>query len=662
MELGYIDLKNFRQYLDSRIDFARSPNSFTIIQGVNGAGKTNLMNAITWCLFGEELHIGTKYAGLPMVNTTALECNNEKYIEVKVEIQLIEKNNDKLEITRVKKFQKNGNGKAVEVPINHSLKVMQQVGREWIGPLFDDEAQNIIDLRIPPSIEEYFFFDGERLDDYFKQTSGEEIKKAVFQISQLELFNRLIEHLENRRDESLRTAKGLGSRAQEVRELAETHTLSLETDKKILQEQKGKKQEAESLEKLFSDKLKNSSPEHIQQLENNRESLTDDIVEMKQQINDIEGEMIESLHGAMPVIFGYEALEKTKTLIQGRIESGLIPPLYQKIFIENLLRKEKCICGSELSCKDEYSTHRRKNVESFLESDPLSLKSKEVIEANAAIMKMMEDIGVFPKEIMELEQRMKRIEENKEDKEQKVKIIEEEIQQSNIENIKSWEKEREKYSAEKEKLVGEIAKTESQIEKRNKIIHACQSELQKELSKEEKHRQLSVTLKLCNEGIKCAQEIMDQIMINVKNEIEQKTSQQFLSLIWKKDTYTGVRIDKDYNISVPHVSGIEALGTLSAGERQVCALSFMAALNSVSGFEVPIIIDTPLARISSEPSKNIARNLPNFLEDKQVTLLVTEKEYSTEVSEQLNPRVGANYLISVIEKPQGNLAEVKLAK
>jgi DNA sulfur modification protein DndD len=275
---------------------------------------------------------------------------------------------------------------------------------------------------------------------------------------------------------------------------------------------------------------------------------------------------------------------------------------------------------------------------------------------------MMEDIGVFPKEIMELEQRMKRIEENKEDKEQKVKIIEEEIQQSNIENIKSWEKEREKYSAEKEKLVGEIAKTESQIEKRNKIIHACQSELQKELSKEEKHRQLSVTLKLCNEGIKCAQEIMDQIMINVKNEIEQKTSQQFLSLIWKKDTYTGVRIDKDYNISVPHVSGIEALGTLSAGERQVCALSFMAALNSVSGFEVPIIIDTPLARISSEPSKNIARNLPNFLKDKQVTLLVTEKEYSTEVSEQLNPRVGANYLISVIEKPQGNLAEVKLAK
>ena len=60
----------------------------------------------------------------------------EKIIEVKVELQLIEKNNDKLEITRIKNFEKKENGKVIEIPINHSLKVMQQVGREWIGPTF----------------------------------------------------------------------------------------------------------------------------------------------------------------------------------------------------------------------------------------------------------------------------------------------------------------------------------------------------------------------------------------------------------------------------------------------------------------------------------------------------------------------------------------------
>ena len=74
MEIDYIHMKNFRQYLDASIEFARSlSKNFTIIQGANGAGKTNLLNSITWCLFGEELHVDSKYEGLPMVNTTALD-------------------------------------------------------------------------------------------------------------------------------------------------------------------------------------------------------------------------------------------------------------------------------------------------------------------------------------------------------------------------------------------------------------------------------------------------------------------------------------------------------------------------------------------------------------------------------------------------------------
>ncbi|MEM4736472.1 MAG: hypothetical protein QXD41_01230, partial [Nitrososphaeria archaeon] len=87
-----------------------------------------------------------------------------------------------------------------------------------------------------------------------------------------------------------------------------------------------------------------------------------------------------------------------------------------------------------------------------------------------------------------------------------------------------------------------------------------------------------------------------------------------------------------------------------------------AALNSVSGFDVPIVIDTPLARISSEPSRSIARNLPNYLQGKQVTLLVTEKEYSPEVRKELSSTVGKTYIIDVIEKEWGNLAQVNPLK
>jgi len=663
MEIDYVDMKNFRQYLDVRIEFSRSPSrSFTIIQGVNGAGKTNLLNAITWCLFGEELHVDSKYKGLPIVNTTTLHEGKSDIFELKVEIQFIENDGNKMVVTRCKHYKKGKDGNLVEVSSPHSLTVMQQRGRDWIGPIYGDDAQYIIDNRVPPSIEEYFFFDGERMDDYFKENTGRDIKSAVFQISQLELFEKLIEHLNIRRGDFLKAARGLSSRAEELREMLELHTRSLETDKGILEELLQKKSEAEQLEKDFSEKLRKSSLEHIQQLEEQREALNRDLSGIEEDIVEIEETRLKLLHINMPIILSYRALLKTKNLIDGRREAGLIPPPYRTIFIESLLKKGKCICGSDISGKDEYSADRRKKVETCLADSQLSEKSNEIIAANTLIRKMMESTSGFPEEIIDLNRKLKKIQESKEEKEQKLKRIDQEIGQCNVENIKLWDREREKHTKEKERLIGEVAKQGSQIEKREKIIKACNSELNQELKKETKHKSLLDLLAFCDEGIKSACEVRDRIMKKVKDEIEKKTSEQFLALIWKKDTYKGVCIDDDYNISVPHVSGREGLGTLSAGERQVCALSFMAALNSVSGFDVPIVIDTPLARISSEPSRSIARNLPNYLQGKQVTLLVTEKEYSPEVKKELSSTVGKTYIIDVIEKEWGNLAEVKPLK
>jgi len=661
MQLDYVHMKNFRQYLDAKVEFARSPTkNFTVIQGANGAGKTNLVNAITWCLFGEELHVDSKYKGLPLVNTTALEKKSENLFEVKVELQFTQSDGKKMLVTRTAHYKEGEDGSLVEVQSPHSLTVMRQVGREWTPQIHGDDAQYIINNLIPPSIEEYFFFDGERMDDYFKESTSRDIRSAVFQISQLELFEKLIEHLGARKGSFLKEARGFSPKAEEKRQMIQIHARSLEVDQGELQILLQKKNEAERLEEEFGEKLKNSSLEHIQRLEDERSELDRDLTGLRDQMAEIEEDKLKLLHRAMPVVFAYGALQKTKSMIDGRREAGLIPPLYQRIFIENLLKKGNCICDSDITGKDEYSAARRKKVESYLEASELSEKSNELIESNVHIQKMMESIVNFPDDIVGLGKKLNKTLESKEEKEKRLRKIDKEIGESNVENIKLWGREREKYAKEKDRLIGEIAKKEQLIERRKNIIRACTIELNQELKKEAKHSSLLDLLAFCDEGIKSAQEVRDSIMKKVKEEIERKTSQQFLALIWKTDTYKGVCIDDNYNVSVPHVSGREGLGTLSAGERQVCALSFMAALNSVSGFEVPIIIDTPLARISTEPSRNIARKLPAYLQDKQVTLLVTEKEYSPEVRKELSERVGKTYLINVIEKERGNLAKVEL--
>ena len=80
----------------------------------------------------------------------------------------------------------------------------------------------------------------------------------------------------------------------------------------------------------------------------------------------------------------------------------------------------------------------------------------------------------------------------------------------------------------------------------------------------------------------------------------------------------------------------------------------------VSGFNAPIIIDTPLREIRKKPKINIANNLPNYLKGKQVTMLVTETEYTQEVKEALSSRVGAEYLIKFHDSKEGSESKVIL--
>jgi DNA sulfur modification protein DndD len=658
MDIDYLQMKNFRQYQNARIEFSRSSTRhFTIIQGVMGAGKTNILNAVTWCLFGSELHIDKKYKGLPIVNTSALSECEGKVCEVQVEMQFVQSDGKRIRITRSEHFREQ-NGSLSNQSSQHDFSIMRETGRDWVGPIYGEDAQYIVDSLIPPSIEEYFFFDGERMNDYFKENTGKDIKGAVFKISQLELCESLITHLAARKSEYLRIARGLSSKANDIREIVNTLEASQESDKGHLKKLQTDFSEAEKLEREYSEKLRNSSLERIQSIEDRRLSLEEDLERIADEIEDIERDKVQFLHKNMPIIFAYEALRKTKALIEGRKEAGMIPPPVKTVFIDSLLKKGKCICGSDITAKDELSSTRRKRVEAFLKQSELSELSNDLINCNIQIQEMIGQLQGFPERTLQLGKKIRELQTLKDAKNTEIEKIANEIAQSNSENIREWAKERDKYTKKKSDLGGDIAILNNTMERRGNIIRARTSEFTRELKKESKHNSLVQLMDFCDEGMRAAEEVRDTIMKNVKDEICQKTSEQFLSLIWKKGTYKGVEIDDNYNISVPHVSGRDGLGTLSAGERQVCALSFMAALNSVSGFGVLVIIDTPLARISNEPTKSIAENLPNYLPGKQVTLLVTDKEFTPEVKETLSKVVGKTYLINFIEKGYGGLSEV----
>ena len=91
MKIFEVEIENYRQYKGTNsISFSIDPEkNFTIIEGDNGGGKSNLMNAINWCLYGDEMFKSKNNEGREIVNELALQELNDgdstrAYVSLKI--------------------------------------------------------------------------------------------------------------------------------------------------------------------------------------------------------------------------------------------------------------------------------------------------------------------------------------------------------------------------------------------------------------------------------------------------------------------------------------------------------------------------------------------------------------------------------------------------
>ena len=84
---------------------------------------------------------------------------------------------------------------------------------------------------------------------------------------------------------------------------------------------------------------------------------------------------------------------------------------------------------------------------------------------------------------------------------------------------------------------------------------------------------------------------------------------------------------------------------MGAAERELLALSFTLALHKVSGFDSPILIDTPVARVSDQHRENLGKIFLKVSQIKQVILLFTPSEYSKDISSLLDANASNRFNI-----------------
>lgn len=124
----------------------------------------------------------------------------------------------------------------------------------------------------------------------------------------------------------------------------------------------------------------------------------------------------------------------------------------------------------------------------------------------------------------------------------------------------------------------------------------------------------------------------------------------FNGLIRKRRLVERVSIDPEtFEIRLHGEDGAEInKDALSAGERQIFAVSMLWALGKTSGRELPVIIDTPLSRLDRHHRRALMMDYAPQASD-QVIMLCTDTELTEDLEEIIKPYTCRQYEIGVGE-------------
>lgn len=650
MYLSKIELTNYRPYYETQTiklgyDFNKNVN---VIFANNAIGKSSLLNAITWAFYGKELHDKKEDRKNLIYNKLKRnECKIGKSFIVKVHLEFYDYDeNDNLlhfQVTRSQKFIKESDN--IITPQDQELEILDY-DKEW----YDDQGK--IYSRISRLMHKYFFFNGEQLNDYFDK---KDLESTIKSISQLNIINKANKHLNHVRSEYRTEIKSLVKDSGPVVDKLE------ELSEKIEKAKEEKDTLSERIEKLrkqikrFDDKLE--SLEKAKKLAIERKEKLTDKKDIQSEIDEIQNEYTKCIMELYCIVQLFDILYEIASIdVELGDDSKLDDDILRKVYTY-ILDNDICLCGADLNKNPKHKSEIKKKLADLEDEEELD-NSIDYSSAIKDIKKLLRSIEVkygravnlrsslsFNQgKIDEIDKRLDEISQN---------LTADELGDVNqIENnrTKTVNKCKEK-SSELETLIGNIKIYENEETSLNE-------KLDKILEDKEKADYLKVQKKFCEGAINIVKDLDEELKKDILKQVINLINNQFASNNFSDNKFEDVEIDEHYNVILHDFLNDEiGPGDLSGGEERILALSFIIALNSISGFDLPLFIDAPFSTLDNENKIKFMDNLPEFTKNKQVIFLFIGDNYKGFEKELIRPYLNkevelikvSNYLTGVVQ-------------
>ncbi|PSM47330.1 DNA sulfur modification protein DndD [Chroococcidiopsis sp. CCALA 051] len=609
-----------------------------LLGGMNGGGKTTLMDAIRLALYGHRAQCSTR--GSLSYSDFLTQCVNSH-------TSLTEKTRIELAFGHIE------NDKPVVYRIVRTWEKNPKDGKDVLGILNDDEWLNsglvsiwdeYIENLLPLGISNLFLFDGEQIKELAEQeTPPLVVVEAIRGLLGLELSERLavdLEILVNRKRKEIADAK-------DVVNLEE-----IEEKLKVLQD----KQNAENLQLTsLQDDLTLAEKEQQETFnkflaEGGKIAADRSQLEQQHQTKNATAEtarqaMRELASDVLPLALITPLLEQARSQAETEINRAR-SQVAQDILLERNQRLLTQISNINITAEqlDKIKILLEQDVETFhgtslqesswLQSDRETLdyltnllNSALPIAKNSA-QQQQTILEQQAAEIVDLERQLQTAA-SPEAYQQLVETLQ--TAQNRVTDIKANCETAKRRILELETAIAQTKKdlneyTEQTIDRKNtEHIITSASKVQE-------------TLKLFRE----------RLTLRKLNKLEVEVTECFRYLLHKSDLVHRIAIATNtFSLSLYDLQGKPVpKHRLSAGEKQLLAIAFLWGLARVSGRRLPIAIDTPLGRLDSSHRQNLVeRYFPSA--SHQVILLSTDTEIGKKEVQTLrqNEAIAREYLL-----------------
>jgi len=608
------------------ISFCHDKKNVTVIFGENGRGKTGIYRALMFCLYGDRKLSQDgeiKSKEIHLVNTSALK-NMNKPVETCVELEFQHKN----EIYCMKRSI---------MGMMDKTEIIEEFGdiilsiRKLNGNTLTIKDPNEIELRIDSILDrrvrEYFLFDGEKIETLTRASSEhrKEISKGIrnlLNIDALELAIKATKRLRKELDEELgKKSKGeFGIILNEINSNEENRLNLSNNIENIDKELKLAFEEKKSVDMEF-DKIK-----EIRDLLRKRKEIEETLLNYDGKKSNIISE-IKSKIGKISLILANSSVCNVYDYIDERKQKGEIPAEIRSELIDKILKEGICICGRSIAHKskeyNEIILWRHKVSDAVVQDNIL-----ELWRLLSTVKNRIKDI---PQETETILQRYGNIRNDIEKLRRELEKINKNIG-SDRSDAASLETQREKLGkkilnlqADRQNISSELKKLEAEYE----ILKGKRKEKQKE---EGIKNELAERAELANNSHNALCSIHEYFVSEIRKKIGKYSTEYFDLLIDEegKETLKKVIVNDDYSIQILDRWELPFLADISAGQRQILSISFIAALAKAASnekiLEMPLFMDTPFGRLSFNHRKNLIKILPNI--SAQWILLATDTEFS----------------------------------